>query len=251
MPTARSAGERHDPLDGEAEPDTDRGVRGKTAVAQLRRAEGAISEPEQSVSVLVEFAVPKPGTKKDRKMAKSYKGVIRQYREAPSRIRDYFPNFAELVESYDWEISISYVFSRVELAKRNTINCGIVKLHWCDAELTRKLINEDHMSRGRFLELFKVVFGCHIPKDITEKLENGEQVRDKVMHGMKWEQADARQGLVSVIDFAKDFNDFVDGNAGFRPFGDLRGFKGRGEPLTKATTRWVLKGMGIPKREQN
>ena len=184
-------------------------------------------------------------------MAKSYKGVIRRYEEAPQQIRNYFPNFVELVEGYNWEIPITYVFSRVELAKRNTIYCGIVKLHWCDAELTRKLVNEDYMSRGRFFDLFRVVFGCRMPKNIVAKLGNGEQVRDKVAHGMKWEPAEARQGLVNVIDFAEDFNDFVDGKAGFRPFGDLRGFKGRGEHLTTATTRWVLKGMGIPKKEQN
>ena len=84
-------------------------------------------------------------------MAKSYKGVIRQYNEAPQQVQDYFPDFVELVESYNWEISISYVFSRVELAKRNTIYCGIVKLHWCDAVLTRKLVNEDHMRAVAFL----------------------------------------------------------------------------------------------------
>lgn len=183
-------------------------------------------------------------------MAKSYKGVIRKYKEAPQPIQEYFPEFVELVECYNWKISISYVFSGVETAKRDTIYCGIVKLHWCDAELTRKLLNEDHMSRGRFLELFNVVFGCRIPKEIVAKLESGEQVRDKVAHGMKWNQAEARQGLVSVIDFATDFNEFVHSKAEFRPFGDLRGFKGRKQSLTKATTRWVLKGMGIPKKEQ-
>ena len=152
-------------------------------------------------------------------MAKSYKGVIRQHKEAPQQIRDYFPNFVELVEHYNWEISISYVFFRAELAKRNTIYCGVVKLHRCDVVLTCKLVNEDHMSCSHFLELFVVVFGCRVPKQIVTKLENGEQVRDKVAHGMKWKQIEARQGLVIVIDFAKDFNEFVDGKAGFRPFG--------------------------------
>ena len=28
-------------------------------------------------------------------------------------------------------------------------------------------------------------------------------------HGMKWKEAEARLGLVNVIDFAEDFNDFV------------------------------------------
>ncbi|MCY4614747.1 MAG: hypothetical protein OXB94_14155 [Nitrospira sp.] len=184
-------------------------------------------------------------------MAKSYKGVIRRYDDAPQQIQDYFPNFVELVINYKWEISISYVFSRVELAKRNTIYCGIVKLHRCDAVLTRRLVNEDHMSRRRFLDLFSVVFGCKVPEPVVSKLVDGERVRDKVAHGMNWKQIEARQGLVSVLDFATDFNEFVgSGKARFRPFGDLRGFKGRGQPLTKATTGWVLKGMGIPKRDQ-
>lgn len=126
-----------------------------------------------------------------------------------------FPDFVELVESYNWEVSISHIFSRVELAKRNTIYCGIVKLHWCNAVLTRKLVNKDHMSLGRFLDLFGMVFGCRVPKQVVVKLENGEEVRDKVAHGMKWKEIKAREGLVSVIDFATDFNEFVDGKAGF------------------------------------
>ncbi len=181
-------------------------------------------------------------------MAKNYRAVIQKYDEAPQQIREYFPDFVELVSHYNWEIPISYVFSRVERAKRNTIYCGIVKLHWCNSRLTRKLLNEDHMSRGRFLELFKIVFGCRVPDDIIAKLKIGEHIRDKMAHGMKWKEAEARLGLVNVIDFAGDFNDFVDGQAGFRPFGDLRGFKGRGQPLERTTTRWVLKGMGIPKK---
>ena len=184
-------------------------------------------------------------------MAKSYRGVISHYEDAPQRIREYFPSFVELVEGYNWEVSISYVFSRLEQAKRRTIYCGIVKRHWCNAELTRKLVNEDHMSRGRFLHLFNVVFGCDVPKKMLDKLKKGEKIRDKVSHGMKWSEPEARQGLVSVIDFAREFDDFVYGKARFRPFGDLRGFKGRKETLTKATTRWVLLGMGIPKNEQN
>jgi len=40
-------------------------------------------------------------------------------------------------------------------------------------------------------------------------------------------------------------NEFVFQIAGFKPFGSLKGFKGRAEPLDKATTKWLLKGMKI------
>ena len=183
-------------------------------------------------------------------MARNYIQVINHYDKAPERVRNYFPRLIELVENYEWEISISYAHSRLERAKRMTIYCGIVKLHWCEATLTRKLINEDHMSRGRFRKLFEVVFGKRIPSRLIEKLEKAELIRDKISHGITWKEAEARKGLVDLIDFATEFNDFVDDQAGFRPFGNLKGFKGRKEPLTKQSTRWILRGMGIPGKEQ-
>ena len=184
-------------------------------------------------------------------MAKTYKGVIQHYQAAPEGVRNYFPDFVELVERYNWEVPISYVFSRIEQARRITIYCGIVKLHWCESTLTWKLVSEDHMARGRFRELFKIVFGRKIPDDLMTKLEKGEDVRDKIAHGMKWTPKEAREGLTSVLDFATEFNDFVYQLAGFRPFGDLRGYKGRKEPLTKTTTRWILRGMGIPQKNKS
>lgn len=183
-------------------------------------------------------------------MASTYKGVIRHYQGLPSHIQDYFSNLVDLVEGYrdNWEVPISYVFSRLEQAKRRTLYCGIVKLHWCEATLTWTLVNEDHLSRQRFFDLFEVVFGKKIPDRLVQKLKKGEQVRDRIAHGMEWTPAEARSALVVVMEFANEFDKLVVNKAGFHPFGDLRGFKGRAEPLTTDTTRWVLKGMGIPRK---
>jgi hypothetical protein len=184
-------------------------------------------------------------------VAKSYIGVIKHFQAAPEKVQGYFPDFVSLVEDYNWEVSVSYVFSRIEQAKRMTIYCGITKLHWADSSLTWKLVSEDYLSRARFYELFKDVFGKKIPDSIRTKLESAEDVRDKIAHGMSWSAADARVALTNVVDFADEFNTFVNREAGFQPFGDLRGYKGRAEPLTKATTRWILRGMGIPKKAEN
>jgi len=140
------------------------------------------------------------------------------------------------------------MFSRIEQAKHMTIYCGIVKKHWCEIGLTRRAVNEEHMSRGRFKELFKTVFSEKIPDTLISKLEKGEKARDKIAHGKNWTQKEVREGLTAAIDFSVEFNDFVDKKAGFRPFGSLKGFKGRAESLSKATTNWVLKGMGIPNK---
>lgn len=184
-------------------------------------------------------------------MVKSYPALVKHFKSSPDIVQNYFPDFIELVEIYDWDVSVSYIFSRVELAKHMTIYCGIVKLHWCESTLTKKMVYEEHMSRSRFKELFKTVFGKSIPKDLIEKLEKGEKVRDKIAHGKRWQEKEVREGLTNIIDFASEYNEFVFNLAGFRPFGNLTGFKGRAESLEKSTTRWVLKGMGILKKEKS
>ena len=183
-------------------------------------------------------------------MPKSYKAVIQHYEAAPVNVRKYFPDFEELATHYNWEVSVSYVFSRIEQAKRMTIYCGIVKLHRCESSLTWRLVSQDYMDRGRFKDLFNIVFGRKIPDQLLAKLEKGERIRDKIAHGMDWEPKEAREGLTNVIDFATEFNEFIHGLGGFRPFGHLQGYKGRKEPLSKATTKWVLRGMGVPDKQK-
>lgn len=181
-------------------------------------------------------------------MSKTYRGLINHFSNAPKQVQEYFPDFIELVEKYPWEVSISYMFSRIEQAKHMTIYCGIVKRHWCEKSLTKRAVNEEHMTRGRFKELFITVFNVKIPSDLLSKLELGESARDKIAHGKNWTQKEVREGLTATIDFASEFNEFVSKKAGFRPFGNLTGFKGRAESLPKATTQWVLRGMGIPNK---
>jgi hypothetical protein len=178
----------------------------------------------------------------------NYKQVLDHFKAAPADVQASFPAFLDLAQKYPWDVSVSYVFSRVEAVKHVTIYCGIVKLHWTDADLTRDLVEKDHMSRGRFKDLFKTVFGTPIKKELLDQLAEGETIRDKVAHGKEWSPAEVRRALKHTFDFATGFNAFVEETAGFRPFGDLRGFKGRRESLPKETTKWVLRGMGIPSK---
>lgn len=179
----------------------------------------------------------------------NYKQVLAHFKAKPREIQNYFPAFSDLVEGYSWDVSVSYVFARIEAVKHAAIYCGIVKLHWTDSTLTRELVDKDHMSRGRFRELFKIVYGKTIDDALLKKLGEAEAIRDKIAHGKKWTDEQARTALKDIFDFAESFNALTYNLAGFKPLGDLRGFKGRKESLPKETTRWVLKGMGIPGKE--
>jgi hypothetical protein len=65
------------------------------------------------------------------------------------------------------------------------------------------------------------------------------------MHGKGASDDDKRNAIAHVLEYAQELNDLTERLGGPRPFGDLRGFKGAGQALDKATTHWVLKGMGF------
>ncbi len=151
-----------------------------------------------------------------------------------------------LIEKYPWEVSIAYQFIGVETAQNRTLSGGVMKLHSADPTVTDSMLHSLHITRDSFLALFSTIFGTPLPDSIAKKLKFAEKVRDKTVHGKGVLQADARQAIVDVLDYAADLNTFVEGIAGFRPFGgDMRGFVGARQPLEKSTTHWLLKGLGF------
>lgn len=148
------------------------------------------------------------------------------------------------------DVSLSYVFSKIEDAKRTTIYFGLVKLHNTNAEQTKSWIRKHHLTRNDFLSLFHVVYGDSLAEKELALLAAAEDVRDKVAHGQDWSDAEARTALVSVLQFATALNDFVRARGVTEPFnGDKRGWRGRAPGLPQQTTRWVLKGIATSAAE--
>ena len=176
---------------------------------------------------------------------KSLKGLLKKYDTASGGVRGYFPHFKKLSEDLPYDVVLAYVFSQVELAQNMTLYCGIVKLHRADAVVARKVVDAHHMTRPEFRDKVKVVYGAAIPAEITLKLDKAEKIRDKMMHGKACTDAEKRNALGYVLEYADDVNAHLEKEAGIQPFGDLRGFKGRAQSLDKSTTRWILKGMGF------
>ena len=177
---------------------------------------------------------------------KTWKGVVGVYSACPKEVQSYFEYFPDLAEDYPWEVALSYLFGRVELAHNMAIYCGIVKLHKGNAELTRKAVESHHLTRDGFRTFFAAIYGKPIDAKISQLIEEAEAIRDKVLHGKSASQEELRRSVVRVLEYAVQFNAFVHAIAGIKPFNDLRGFKGRAVSHDKSTTRWLLKGMGLP-----
>ena len=175
----------------------------------------------------------------------NYKSVLKHFYNAPTDIQKYFDELPSLIENYPWEVSISYLFSFIEYIQRLALYCTIVKLHRANPEMTWDAINKQKFSRQEYREFFARIMGKPLPKSIAKKIEEAEDIRDHVIHGKSTSDAKMRKAVVGVIDYASEFNEFVYERAALRPFGSLKGFKGRGISLDKSTTRWILKGMGF------
>ncbi len=173
------------------------------------------------------------------------RGILNRYNALPDEIKKYFEHFPKLAEEFPWDVSISYLFSLVELAQNMTIYCGVVKLHRVNSALARTAVDNHHMTRGGFKDLYATILGKPLKKNVVDKIAEAENVRDRILHGKKVSEADKRKAVVDVLEYAKSFNAEVSRIAGFKPFGSLKGFKGRGQPLDKSTSRWVLKGVGL------
>jgi hypothetical protein len=176
---------------------------------------------------------------------KTWKGVIKRFEALKPELTAYFSHFPKLAEEFPWDVSLAYLFARVELANNMAIYCGAVRLHKANGELTRTAVQNHHMTRPGFRDLFKTIHGKPIPDAVIENLTAAEKIRDKALHGKATTAEEHRTAICEVFEYAEQFNDFVHTTSGFRPFDDLRGFKGRAVGLDKSTTRWLLKGMGF------
>ncbi len=175
----------------------------------------------------------------------SYKAIIKRHADASLEVRKYFTHVPDLVSKYTYDVCLAYMFIHVERAQNITLYCGVRKLHAAEANIADAVIQRQHLTRESFLDLFKNVFGKPLDPLIVKHLKFAEGIRDQTVHGKNVSDANLRKALVEIIDYAESFNAFVASIAGFKPFGDLRGFTGRGTPLEKETTRWLLKGLGF------
>jgi hypothetical protein len=176
------------------------------------------------------------------------KRVLEYFHSLPADIQGYFEDLENVLvcsPRLPLEVAVAYLFYRVERAQRYTLYCGVVRLHDADSDLAWKIVNRERLSRQSFREQFKNILGKALPPKTEEKYQGAVHIRNKAIHGRGPDEAEMRRAIVDLLQYAAAYNVFVYNEAGFTPFGDLRGFHGRGIRLKSSTTRWLLKGLGF------
>lgn len=177
---------------------------------------------------------------------RSRKGLTSYLEQAPNGVQKVFNDLPKLLNNMSLTVPLAYMFARVEAIHVLTLYCGLVKIHQTNASMTWKILQEQRITRKNFQDFFSRVVGGELNDQTRELLEQAEKVRDKVIHGKGVIDAEKRNAVADLLDYAKAFDAEVFGMARFHPFGgDLRGFKGAGKSFPQRTTRWILKGMGF------
>ncbi len=172
-------------------------------------------------------------------------GLVKYFESLPDPLKKYFVHFPKLVFEYPSEVSLSYLFAQIELAQNMIVYGGVVKLHKVDSEIARSAVNSHHMTRERFRNLYKVITEKNIKKETVDHSKKAENVRDRILHGKKVSDEEKRDAIHHALQYAALLNEQALTDVGFRPFGKMKGFKGRAKSLEKSTSKWVLAGIEI------
>ena len=181
-------------------------------------------------------------------MAQNRKQLLEIYNNSSEEIKNYFGHFPELIKDvFPYEISIGYLYSKIEAAHKMALYIGIVNRYLLNGPTTKKTVIDERINRPRFKIFFHKIFEQEIRGDILYRLEQADKVRNSILHGGSYSDDDVRHALSHILEYTKLFNEFVDGIKGFKPIGgDLRGvINTRSDRATETASLLALKGMGF------
>jgi hypothetical protein len=180
-------------------------------------------------------------------IVKTRPGLKKAYASCSPEVRGFFGDLPALVDSvFSLDIILAYMFFRLELGQALSLYYGARKLHKIDADLAWSAVDTHHMTRDSYLVFFECIYGSPIAKAAVKSLQVAEKTRDRLMHGKSVTDPQRRDAICRVMDYAARINILAASKDGPKPFDDdHRGFAGASEPLDKATSRWILKGMGF------
>lgn len=167
----------------------------------------------------------------------------------PEDVKEYFCDVSKLLEhKFDRSVILAYIFFMIEKGQVELLCMGARKFHKTDIDMTRSAIYNFHITRTDFPVFFKKIYDIDIPVEILGKIKSAEKIRDSIMHGNDSVKLGAKksQAIIDALTYAKEMNDFfIRKNIGIVPYGENKGYTGRGESHEKKTTQWILKGMGF------
>ena len=158
----------------------------------------------------------------------NWQGVMNRIDDSSDEIKGYFDPVSELIEHYRWEVSIGYMFTRVEQAHNHLLHGAAVKIHGVNGSTANRFVDGQHITRKEFSRLYKNVVGGAMPTRSVKLLSEAEKIRDRVVHGKRVAEKDQGTAIIYILEYAEMINTELQEKANFSPFkADQRGYAGR------------------------
>ncbi len=174
--------------------------------------------------------------------------VRRKYLSLPDIIQKHFILSIEIIvidHKNALDILIPYLFMKVEQVQRLILYAAMVKKYKIDKDLASTALDNLHMTREKFRELYEILAGNPIDAKTIKYSKEAEKFRDNILHGKDVKTEDSAYAACDIFSYSVLLNEQVDKDFGFEPFGDMRGFKGNVQPHDKIASKWMLIGMGL------
>ena len=174
-------------------------------------------------------------------------GIVEKLKACDEGTRYYFWMLEELIRKVSRpEPALAYCFQRIESAQRVALYALLMRKYRTDSQLAWEAIDRLDITRTNFPAFYHVLSGRKFPKELRDILSPAEAVRDRITHGKVSKTGTVLTAIGTCLDYAEALNAKVWTDAGFRPFGQLRGVTSSSRPqLEKEISRLVIRGLGL------
>lgn len=179
--------------------------------------------------------------------------LIEQLGGCDAGVQYYFDLLEEILNHVSSpEPALAYCFQRIESAQRVSLYVLLMRIYRTDLQLTWKLIDDLDLTRKNFPQFYCEITGKTFDPALTESLKGAMKVRDRITHGKSANRTAVLDAIGDCIRYASALNAKIKADAGFAPFGSLKGVTSSKRPqLSKDISRLLIKGLGLgePKSE--
>ena len=113
------------------------------------------------------------------KVPGNWVGVVARIDATTEEVKSFFDPISELIRNYSWEVSISYMFTRVEQAHNHLLRGAAVKIHSVNAPTANRFVDGQHITRKEFSRMTRMSSEeqcLHVPQNCCRKRKKFEIV---------------------------------------------------------------------------
>lgn len=168
--------------------------------------------------------------------------IIDRMEQLPTEVQSEFKSLPKLLVTFPLEVATGYVLSRLERTRRFMIFAKLIRQYRAESTMTASVIQRQSMEESQFAIFSQRILSY--PVDYLPKFSPIQKLHRKAVFGSEIKHEETVHAFVKFFDSVHWMYSHCT-VPGYRPFGDRSRLKPFKQQVSKATTRWLLKGFGF------